>query len=239
MALKRKVTKDEFDKLPADIKAEYIEKDGAYVLDLAGEGGDDTAALRRAKDREVQARKDAEQRARDAEEKLSKLDESDARKRGDIDALEKSWKEKYDAQESTHKQTVEGKDAFIRKTLLDDRANTIAAAISDSPAILVPHIRARLAADLDGDAPVTKVLTADGNASALTLDDLQKEFVDNKDFASVIRASKANGGGAPNKATRTRHSSATQQSGETPKLASMSPKDLASQIAAKKDAAPD
>jgi hypothetical protein len=36
----------------------------------------------------------------------------------------------------------------------------------------------------------------DGKPSALTLADLEKEFVDNKAFAPIIRASNASGGGA-------------------------------------------
>lgn len=235
MALKRKITKAEFDKLDAAIKAEYVEKDGEYTLDVDGDtGGDDAGALRRAKDREVQARKDAERRAKEAEDKLADLDNNDARKRGDIEALEKSWDEKYKAREAELTTKLTGKDAFITKTLLDDRAFQIASGISDTPAILVPHIRARLHADLDGDTPTTKVLGADGKPSATTIEELTKSFVDNKDFASVIRANKATGGGAPDKA-KSRLSSATQQPGDKPKsLASLSPTDLASQIQARK-----
>ena len=89
MALKRKIDKAAFDKLSKDIQAEYVEKDGEYVLDVDG-GDDDTGALRRAKDRAVQERKDAEKRAREAEEKLAELDDNDARKKGDIEKLEAS-----------------------------------------------------------------------------------------------------------------------------------------------------
>lgn len=239
MALKRKIKKDEFDKLPADIQAEYVEKDGEFVLDLDGDdaGGEDTTALRRAKDREVQARKDAEKRAREAEEKLSQLDESDARKRGDIDALEKSWKEKHDATVAEYDGKLKAKDAFISRTLVDNVASQLASEISTSPKLLLPHIKARLVAELDGDEPATKVLDANGKPSAATLDDLRKEFVDNKEFASIIRASKASGGGAPNNGQTTRLGGATQNNGDKPApLASANPKDLAAAIKAKKEA---
>ncbi|AJD83162.1 scaffold protein [Paracoccus phage vB_PmaS-R3] len=240
MALKRKIKKDAFDKLPADIQAEYVEKDGEFVLDIDGDdntGGDDTTALRRAKDREVQARKDAEKKARELEEKLASLDESDARKRGDIDALEKSWKEKHDATVAEYDGKLKNKDAFISRSLVDNVASQIANEISTSPKLILPHIKARLAADLDGDEPATKVLDATGKPSAATLDDLRKEFVDNKEFASIIRASKASGGGAPNNGQTTRLGGATQNNGDKPApLASANPKDLAAAIKAKKEA---
>lgn len=71
MALKRKISKEAFDKLSEDIKAEYKEQDGEYVLDI--DGDEDTGALKRAKDREAQLRRDAEKRAKEAEEKLQGL----------------------------------------------------------------------------------------------------------------------------------------------------------------------
>lgn len=241
MALKRKIDKAAFDKLSAEIKAEYVEKDGEYVLDVDGDdGGDDVGALRRAKDREVQARKVAEKRAREAEDKLAELDTSDARKRGDIEALEKSWKDKHDTTVAEYDAKLKTKDAFISTSLIDNVAAQLAGEISTSPKLLLPHIKARLVADLDGDTPATKVLDANGKPSALSLDDLRKEFVDNKEFASIIRASKASGGSAPDKGQTTRLGGATQTPGEKPvSLASLNAKDLAAQIAAKKEAAAD
>jgi hypothetical protein len=58
MALKLKLAKTEFEKLSAELQAEYIEDGDEYRLDVSGI--EDTGALRRAKDREVQLRKDAD-----------------------------------------------------------------------------------------------------------------------------------------------------------------------------------
>ena len=93
MALKRKITKADYDKLAADIKTEYVaDGDDNYRLDLDGE--EDTGALKRAKDRETQLRTDAEKKAAELAAQLDSLTDSDAKKRGDIEALEKSLKEK-------------------------------------------------------------------------------------------------------------------------------------------------
>lgn len=238
MALKRKITKAEYDKLSAEIKAEYVTDGDEYKLDVAGEHDDDTGALKRAKDREAQLRREAEKRAKEAEDRLAEIEGDDARKKGDIATLEKAWQKKLDdaANEATAK--IIRYENNIRTTLVDNVATKLAAEISTSPALILPHIKARLQADLDGDTPTTKVLDKDGKPSNATLDDLRKEFVDNKDFATIIRASKANGGGAPDNGQRTRLGGAPQTTtGDKPaSLAAIPAKDLAAQLKAAKEA---
>ena len=61
---------------------------------------------------------------------------------------------------------------------------------------MVDKIKARLDLEIADGVPITRVLDAAGKPSALSLDDLKKEFVDNKSYAAIIKASDANGGGA-------------------------------------------
>lgn len=236
MALKRKIDKAAFDKLSAEIKAEYVEKDGDYVLDVDGDdGGEDVGALRRAKDREVQARKDAEAKARDAEAKLAEIDTETARKGGDIATLEKSWQKKLDDQKAESDAALAKKDTFISSQLVDNVATQIAGEISTTPALILPHIKARLTADMTGDTPATQYLGKDGKPT--TADAFKKEFVDNPDFKSIIRASKASGGGAPDKGRTTQLGGAMQNNGDkAAPLASIPAKDLAAAITARKEA---
>lgn len=245
MALKRKIDKAAFDKLSAEIKAEYVEKDGEYVLDVDGDSNEDEiGALRRAKDREAQARKDAEKKAREVQEKLDELDTNDAKKNGDIEALEKKWQKDKDDAVAEVQGKLDRATAYVTDQLVDAQAQAMAAEISTSPALIKPHIRSRLQADIgdwaDGHTPSTVVLDAQGQATKTDLDGLKKELVDNKDFAPIIRASKASGGGAPGQ-TKGRIGSAgtqQQQTGDQPApLSNLSPKDLAAQIAANKEAA--
>lgn len=194
MALARKINKAKFEKLSDEIKKEYKagSSDDEFILDT--EGDEDTGALKRAKDREAQLRREAEERARAAEEKLEGLEGDDARKKGDIATLEKSWQKKLDDQKNELTGKLTKANAHIQRTLVDNVAKDIAHKISNAPAVLLPHIRSRIVADLDGDEPVTRVLDASGKPSALTVEDLQKEFVANKDFSAIILASKASGG---------------------------------------------
>ena len=230
--IKSKIDKAAFDKLSKDLQAEYVEKGGEYSLDV--DGADDTGALRRAKDRAIQERKDEKKRADDAEAKLADLDDNSARKTGDIEKLDKSWQGKLDAQTADSDQKIAAKDAFISTTLVDSVAQTMAAKISTSPALILPHIKARLKADLTGDAPVTTFMDAAGNAT--TADALEKEFVDNKDFATIIIANKSNGGGAPNTDKRPGGASQTDTGDKPVMLSGLSGKDLAAQLKANKEA---
>lgn len=204
MALKKKLTKEEHAKLSDALKAEYIEDGDGFRLDV--DGDEDTGALKRAKDREAQLRKDAEKEAKELRERLESIEGDDARKKGDIATLEKSWQSKLEKQREEYEAKVSKLTAHTTKTLVDNVASQLAHKISNAPALIMPHIKSRLMADFEGDTPVTRVLDKDGKPSALTIDELANEFVANKDFSVIITASKAsggagkpsqNGGGAP------------------------------------------
>ena len=204
MALKKKLTKEEHAKLSDALKAEYIEDGDGFRLDV--DGDEDTGALKRAKDREAQLRKDAEKEAKELRERLESVEGDDARKKGDIATLEKSWQSKLEKQREEYEAKVSKLTSHTTKTLVDNVASQLAHKISNAPAVIMPHIKSRLIADFEGDTPVTRVLDKDGKPSALTIDELANEFVANKDFSAIITASKAsggagkpsqNGGGAP------------------------------------------
>lgn len=203
MALKSKITdKAEFDKLSDAVKAEYKEENGVWLLDT-----DDAAELRAAKDRETQARKDAEaerdrlkgekdEAERNRLQAIKDADEEKARKNGDIAALETSWKEKRDIDVSNERKRGDKLDALLRASLIDGAAEKMAAEVSTAPTLLSPVIKARLSVDLDGDKAVLRVLGKDGKISAMSLDDLKAEVVANSEYAGIIRGTDANGGGA-------------------------------------------
>jgi hypothetical protein len=194
MALKRKITKAEFDKLSEAIKLEYIEDGDSYRLDVDGGSDEDTGALKRAKDREVQLRKEAEKKARELEDRLGEIEGDDARKKGDIATLEKSWQSKLEKQREEYDAKLSKLTGHTTKSLVDNVAMSIAAKLSKAPSLLLPHIKARLQADFEGDEPRTRVLDRDGKPSALTIEELEKEFVANADFSAIMIGSKATGG---------------------------------------------
>lgn len=232
MALKKKITKEAYGKLNDALKAEYVEDGDEYKLNVEGE--DDVGALKRAKDREVEKRKEATKRAEEAEAKLAELEGNDARKKGDIATLEKSWNKKLEDAKSESQAKIDKLTAHTTKTLVDNVALQIANQISTAPALMLPHIRVRLAADFEGDEPKTRVLDKDGKPSALTPDELGKELAANPDFAAIIRASKASGG-AGSKNGGASKTPGTGSGTSQPNLAAMKPAELAAYLTAQKE----
>ncbi|WP_392565814.1 hypothetical protein RHO15_09630 [Utexia brackfieldae] len=188
--LKLKLTNDEFNGLDESVKALYEAKDGQYML--AVEGIPDVTGLQR-KVEELLGEKKAEQSKRVAlEEETKRAQEEQARKQGNIEAIEKSWQDKLAQREKELLAEVQGRDNRLHTLLVDNEAQRIATALAgDSAGILLPHIKSRLTVE-DGK---TRVLDGEGRASALTLEDLSKEFQGNALFAPVIIQSKASGSG--------------------------------------------
>lgn len=197
MSTKLKMVLDSLEGVDESIHALYEERDGKFHLSL--DGYEDPAALKRAKDHEKEARKNAEKALKELREEFdtfraeveSSSDDKN-RKRGDVAALEQSYKDKIAKLNTDHANELAARDAQISKLLVDNVAETMAAELSDSPELLSDIIRKRLKAE-NGE---TRVLDANGELSATTVDELREEFRANKKYAPIIRGSQASGGGS-------------------------------------------
>lgn len=192
--MKRVISKEVYDTLSDVVKSEYELKGDVYILKL--DDYEDPAELKRARDREKEEARVAKEEARVAKEELDRLKHKGAKDNNDINAIEDSWRAKVTTVEQDRDTKLAKKNGWIQKTLIDNVALKLAGELSDSPTLILPHIKSRLTADFDADEPVTRVLDATGKPSALTLAELRAEFEGSKDFSSIIRGSKANGGGA-------------------------------------------
>jgi hypothetical protein len=228
MAMKFSITKADFDALPAHYQSEYNEKDGKYFLDI--EGGEDTGALKRAKDREKAARIAAETKLNELEGELDTL-KSDPKAR-DVKSLETSWATKHANEIALKDIHIAKLSDFAKATLADSVALSLAKEISTSPELLLPHIKARIVADLNGDKPVTKILDKEGKVSAFTLEDFKKEVLETPAYAAILIGSKAKGGSATTPIL-TPASSAGDKTPATTDLRKMSPNDMAARIEAR------
>lgn len=204
MALKKIVSEEDFKKLEEAQQKLYAKKqDGKYHLELEEDDGEE---LKRAKEHEKKKRQEAEQRAEAAEAKLKEQEDARkeaedkaAREKGDVTALEKSWKEKAEKDVAAEAQKRTRAENALKRQLVDNVAHKIAAEISTAPTLLVEVIKKRLAVEIPTDEdsdPITRVLDASGRPSAMSLADLKQEFVDNAEYAAIIKASSASGGGA-------------------------------------------
>lgn len=204
MALKKILTEDQFNALDDVTKLNYKKgADNKFHLDLEE---DDAEALKRAKEHEKNARKAAEERAEAAEKKLKEqedarraAEEDAARKAGDVTALEASWKQKRDADVAAAEAKTKRIEAALKVQLVDNVAAALANKISTAPSLLIAVIKKRLTVEIptdEGSEPLTRVLDASGRPSAMGLNDLEKEIIDNPEYAAIIKASSASGGGA-------------------------------------------
>lgn len=226
MALKRKISKTEYDGLNDVLKAEYKANGDNYVLDT-----DDATELLNARDLEKREKDAAREELKTVKAELAALKKNG----GDFEALENSYK--------TRIASLEGELAQVNTTLTGERrdryANAEAAKIAARftvPSIMQKEIAPRL--DIDPKDPTkVRVLDKDGKPSAMTLADLEKEFVDNPEYKGIVIASKATGsaGTPPNRQT-SGQTFPPNTDNERPNLAKMSPADLAAYMKAKRDA---
>jgi hypothetical protein len=68
--------------------------------------------------------------------------------------------------------------------------------ISVAPDLLLPHIKSRLTTELVDGEYVTRVLDREGKPSAHSIEELQKDVMQDKRYSAIIKGSKASGGGA-------------------------------------------
>jgi len=198
--LKRKINKDAFDALDAAIQGLYKADGDSFVLQVEDSGfealkGEKTAAQQRADEAEAKLAEIA-QREADAVAKAQREADKAARASGDIDALEKSWKKKYDTLQNEFNTMKEANAQTLNKLFVDGEAKRLAAEISTVPDLMTDLIAKRLIVDTSGETPITRVVDIDGRPSALSINELKQEFVDNKAFSAIIKESNASGGGA-------------------------------------------
>lgn len=257
MALKKKITKSDYDKLSDERKKDYKagEFSDTYVLDVDGEDeSDDPAELRRALAREREDKKKAQRELRElkatggetaeGEEGEEGEPETPARRgrpsRAEADAkkIDADWLKKYNKDIGAKDAKIAALTGAIKKTMLDGTANAMAARISTSPKLMAKAILDRLSVDMDGDEPELVILGDDGKPSGLSLEKLEKEFLANKEFASIMIASKASGGGAPKTGAETKQPGGGAPASDTKPtdLSKMAPKDLAAHLKAAKEA---
>lgn len=203
MALKSKITdKAEFDALPDVVKAEYKEEGGVWLLqadgldDLRGLLSTERDARKKLEDDVKAAKAAADKAAADKAEAERLASEEAARKAGDTAALEKSYQDRIEEAKKEGQAEAKRLRSMLENLLVENEAIKLASEISKSPSLLLPVIRARLRAELDGETPLTRVLDATGKPSAANIADLRKELVENPEYAAIIIGSKANGGGA-------------------------------------------
>lgn len=232
MKLKRKISQSELEQLTKELQELYTKVGDEFVLNL-----DDTAfetlkaEKKSAEEKLAKYEQEEEERIRKAEERAKKKAQEEYEKaKGDkdVEAIEKSWTDKYSKLETEFKGLQEKHNGYVIKSLVETAVTAMANEISTHPSLISPHIRSRLGVDLTGDSSKLVVLDENGQRSALTVDELKKSFVDNKEFSAIIKATSANGG-----AKAGASSPSGTPTSETKRLGEMSDLELAQMAKAK------
>ncbi len=201
MALKYEI--DTLDGLDDNVKALYQKAGDKFRLIVDGlPKGEDVAGLKAKVDELLAEKKEANARAKAAEEAARKAAEEAARKSGDTEALDKSWAAKFAAREAELAAIVDAKTRAITAMTVDSTAIRLAADLAGelgTTDVLLPHIARRLAVEERDGVFVAAVRDVHGKPSAATIDELKTEFANNPAFSRVIAGSKATGGGADGK----------------------------------------
>ena len=191
---------DSLDGLDDSVKALYTEKDGKFYLQV--EDDTDVAGLKQKnaellaekakwKEKQEEAAEKQKQEIADAVEAALKK----AKDGGDIEALEASWKEKYDTKVTEMQGTIDGLTSNVSELTSGSEATKLVNAIGvkGSMEVLLPHVQKRLRTDIVDGVPKVVVLGTDGKPSATTLEELTDEFKNNEAFAPLIVGTKGNG----------------------------------------------
>lgn len=227
MALKRKITKEAYDKLDKIIQSEYSLDGSDYILEV--DGLEDTGALSRAHERQKIKNKELTAALEKAEADL------EAVKSVDVKKLEEQWTAKHTKEIENLNNTIGKLTNFAKSSLADKVAEGLAKEISTVPSLMLPAIKSRIIADLEGDSPVTKILDKEGKPSTMTLDDLKKELLDNTEFAPILVGNRARGSNAKPVTTNANGDKPlNNQQNRTGNSVSTNPKDLVAMLDAKK-----
>ncbi len=195
--MKYQIAATEHAKLPDSLKSEYEEKDGNFVLKL--EGHEEVLIPKAKKDLAEQHRKEAEKRLSEAEAREAKL-VADLAKAGDskkeIEAIRAQHQVEVEKVKASYAEKEKAAKADAAKAMIAAEAQKFASEKFTVPSAIARLYQDRLAVEEVDGVAVIRVREADGKPSVKSLADLQQEFLANKEFAPIVKASAGSGGGA-------------------------------------------
>lgn len=146
--------------------------------------------------------KQAKARAQEEKDAAAKAAEEAARKSGDVEALDKSWTEKHETEISKVRNELQAKidlmTSAAEKSNVTAVAQSLAGDIFVNAELGIPHIQGRIGMQMQEDGSFkTVVKDANGDLSAMTIDELKAEIMANELYKPILKGSQGGGGGAP------------------------------------------
>ena len=195
--MKYSIDKTEFETFSDDLKKEYTEKDGVFTLNI--EGHEDFLVPKAKKDLAEQHRKEAEKKVTEAEARESKLMkdlEESGKSAKDVESIRAQYQKDIEQVKADYAEKEKVALQDQAKLLIDSEASKFAGEKFTIPSLVARAYKDRLAVESVDGHQVIRVRELDGKPSVKSLSDLQKEFLDNPEFSSIVKTSSGSGGGA-------------------------------------------
>ena len=195
MALALSLNADGHGELDPTLQGLYVKQDdGNYRLDAEFPDNDGLKAkadeLLGETKREREKRKAAEDKLAALELERQKAADDTARANGDLDSITNSYESRIAKLNEEHGGNLTALQKQIYDLTVGQAANNLA---------MLPHIQNRLTLEqTETGEQRLRVLDAQGNKTAMTLEDLKQEFRANEAFKPLIAANGASGSGANN-----------------------------------------
>lgn len=191
---------EKIDELPESVQELYEKTDDGFQLKVSGIPEPekiDVSGLKSKVDELLSETKAAKKKAREAADEAENARLEAAKKGNDTEALNKSWVDKYSSRETELQDQINKLTSTVVSLTSGQTATEIASeiALQGSANVLLPHIERRLKTEYREGQPHTIVLDDNGQPSAMTVDELKKEFQRSEAFAPLIVGTKANGAG--------------------------------------------
>ena len=190
---------DSLDGLDESQKAFYAEKEGKFYLQVEGVVPESSiAGLKANHDQLLTEKKQQQQLAQEAEAKRIEAErlaqEEIARKSGNLEAIENSWKEKLALRETELNSKLSEAQAKNYELTVGRVAQELAGKLAKPHAqqLLKKEINERLTLDENGNI---RVLDSQGKPSALTIAELENELRSDATYQDIIIISNSTGGG--------------------------------------------
>lgn len=197
MALKTRI--EDLNEIPKELHGLYTQNEGGgFILQL--EEDEELAKQRKAQQEEIERVKAHNQKLieekRKEAERARTAEEERARRERDVESLERSLQEKHQAEVAAREAKIGMLTSAMEQQMVDNVAHQLASDISDTPNLILPHIRSRLKATEQDGRWKTTVVDAMGNLTAISPQELAEQIRSDKSFAPLVRGTKAGGGGA-------------------------------------------
>lgn len=191
---------DSLDGLDESQKAFYAEKDGKFYLQVEGVVPESSVAgLKANHDQLLTEKKEQQRLAQEAEAKRIESErlaqEEIARKSGNLEAIENSWKEKLALRETELTSQLSKAQEKNYELTVGRQAQELAGELAKPNAqrLLAKEIKERLTLDENGNI---RVLDLQGKPSALTIDELKVQLRADPTYQDIIMNNGSSGGGA-------------------------------------------